>query len=179
MRKVWFAFAALQFTDSGMHCSQCGHAPDIVIVDGVSSGFSNRHLQNKIQPPTAATGPSVDHVNPIVLRFFDGPSLGISAKESSTFQESIANWLKVGGSYLLPPLEGEIGAIMRSTTFDARVAGFVDLIWQLNVHQPTHRLSKACKELLKQVNTMSIMMLRLKKTIAGLYQGCSLSYFAA
>lgn len=49
---VWFAFTQIQELNSGMMCSTCGIALDIVIADGISLGTYVSKLTSSVYPPT-------------------------------------------------------------------------------------------------------------------------------
>ncbi|TEB38231.1 hypothetical protein FA13DRAFT_1621478 [Coprinellus micaceus] len=51
-RAIWFSYVHLQqFTDD-MNCKTCGPTPKTVIFDGISLGYSQKHLKDSLKPPT-------------------------------------------------------------------------------------------------------------------------------
>lgn len=51
-RAVWFAYVNLQKFEQDMKCPKCGPTPDNVVWDGVTLGFSQKHLLDSLRPPT-------------------------------------------------------------------------------------------------------------------------------
>lgn len=51
-RAVWFAYVNLQKFEGDMRCPKCGPTPEDVMWDGVTLGFSQKHLLDSLQPPT-------------------------------------------------------------------------------------------------------------------------------
>jgi hypothetical protein len=51
-RTVWFAYVNLQGFVGDMVCFLCGPNPSHVVWDGVTLGFSQKHLLESIRPPT-------------------------------------------------------------------------------------------------------------------------------
>jgi hypothetical protein len=62
-REAWFAFARLQKVQDSFGCPRCGPVPDVVIADGVTAGFSHKHVTSSLAPPTLSTSISPVHPN--------------------------------------------------------------------------------------------------------------------
>lgn len=51
-RAVWFAYVNLQTFEQDMKCPKCGPTPENVMWDGVTLGFSQKHILDSLRPPT-------------------------------------------------------------------------------------------------------------------------------
>ncbi|KAG6848701.1 hypothetical protein H0H93_014759, partial [Arthromyces matolae] len=54
LRAAWFAYVNIQDFTKDMTCPTCGPAPTDVIWDGVSVGFSKKHMLDTLRPPTVS-----------------------------------------------------------------------------------------------------------------------------
>lgn len=54
-RAVWFGYAKLLRLEGDMVCGLCGPSPEVVIADGVTLTFHQKHLLSSIKPPTVVT----------------------------------------------------------------------------------------------------------------------------
>ncbi|KAK7017504.1 hypothetical protein VNI00_018606 [Paramarasmius palmivorus] len=51
-RSVWFAYVSIQDLDNDLKCPQCGDTPENIIFDGITLGFSRKHVTESLHPPT-------------------------------------------------------------------------------------------------------------------------------
>ncbi|KAG5642337.1 hypothetical protein DXG03_002985 [Asterophora parasitica] len=53
-RTAWFAYVNIQDFAKDMSCPKCGPCPEDVIWDGISLGFSKKHILATLRPPTVS-----------------------------------------------------------------------------------------------------------------------------
>ncbi|KZV95692.1 hypothetical protein EXIGLDRAFT_563691, partial [Exidia glandulosa HHB12029] len=51
-RTAWFSFTRIQDLGDSFQCDVCGPNPEVVIFDGVTASFSNKHQTSSLCPPT-------------------------------------------------------------------------------------------------------------------------------
>lgn len=59
-RAAWFAYVNLQRFDGDMSCPKCGPTPEETIWDGITLGFTRKHLLPSLRAPTTSDKDSVD-----------------------------------------------------------------------------------------------------------------------
>ncbi|EJD40568.1 hypothetical protein AURDEDRAFT_25335, partial [Auricularia subglabra TFB-10046 SS5] len=64
LRTVYFAFSRVQKLDVSFVCDICGDEPDVVVCDGISSGFDADLVTESLRPPTTISddAPYIDNV---------------------------------------------------------------------------------------------------------------------
>lgn len=67
-RTAWYSFTRVQDLGVSFQCSQCGENPDVIILDGVTAGFSARHVNSSLKPPTTIYENSPDRPNVVAVR---------------------------------------------------------------------------------------------------------------
>lgn len=84
-RAAWFGYSRLQVWENDLTCPQCGPTPEDIIWDGVSSGFSRKHLLPSLKPPTSAH-PDSPSSN---ARYIKGQTLLVEAKLRKSVRQVI------------------------------------------------------------------------------------------
>lgn len=60
-RTCWFSFMNLQVCDDSFCCEECGEAPRVVVIDGVTLNFQKRKQTSTLKPPTHTCSKSAFH----------------------------------------------------------------------------------------------------------------------
>lgn len=101
-RLAWFAYSGLQEFENDMQCPDCGPFPEDVIWDGVTVGFSRKHVLDTMRPPTALHehSPSYD------ARYIKHQTLLTEAKLRRWLRdviegESLIKWMRGSDSSVL------------------------------------------------------------------------------
>ena len=150
--RVWFAFTQIQELDSGIMCSTCGIALDIVIANGISLGTHVSKLTPSVYPPT--------HVNEHSEQILTISSYGAHCLPAITSHQhrTTVNKILAAMATLHPMADSDAGTFPNTSKLMDELPilfSFINLYLTNGVDSPFHCTHH---DLIQQIATPNIML---------------------